>query len=293
MTEAESNPVRMLAVAGGKALLGGAIGFGAASFLSPLFWYGVRKVNPRIQVPIRRFMPRHASIGRSLMVAGIMSRSPLIAGIGGGMVASNTDTSTLRKEQMVKQHAEFPDRLNIVRYNIPDWLPWRIRYDMLGDILVEIITKPTWNAEKKTWIPPGREHPDIMAVAREIVVSNRLDGHDKMAVLNAIQTWVKSNITYVYDPRWLDFFQHPYITLQKRAEDCDGQALLVASLGEAVGIPMVLILVGQKDPTQFNHVLAGGVVNGKIHSMETILKNVDTPLGWMPPHIHTKIIRIP
>lgn len=287
-------PVKSLVVIGGKVGVGVLAGYAAASILPPLFWWGIRKLNPRVQVPLRKFTPRHKAIGQGLMVAGGFAQNPWLMGIGGGLVANDTDGSVLRKDDIARFDQEHPMELNIVRYNIPDWLPAHIQYNMLGDILTEIITKPTWNETKKIWIPAAREHPDIIEMARKIAYDNVLDGHDKIAVLKAIQSWVQDNIKYVYDPRWLDFFAHPYITLRKKVEDCDGQALLCASLGEALGIPMVLMLIGQNDDSHYNHILSGGVVDHKIYPIETIpVLGKKMPFEWLPNFIHKKIIPVP
>jgi len=286
---------------GGTIVGGGLVGYCAVKAINPLLWLMLRKLNPHVQVPLRRFSPQRKTIGQGLMVVGALSRQPFLSGIGGGMVFADNDNAVLRKQEWTQDKDGHPDRLNIIRYNIPDWLPWKAKYALLGDLLVELISKPTWNAQKKEWIPPGREHPDVIAVAREIVRANGLDGHDKLAVLRAVQVWVQDNIQYAYDPRWLDVFSHPYLTLKSRVEDCDGQALLAASLGEALGIPMVLILVGQRSPDHYNHILSGGVVDRRIVPIETIPVPVSVnPVtrgkaqwGYMPPHIHKKIIPIP
>jgi hypothetical protein len=77
-------------------------------------------------------------------------------------------------------------------------------------------------------------------------------------------------------------------------EDCDGQALLTASLCEALGIPMVLILIGQRDNDHYNHILSGAVIDRQIIPLETIpILGQKMKMGWMPPNIHKKIIPIP
>jgi len=290
MSETTENPITPILVYGGKAVLGGLAGFGVAKVIPPLFWWSVRQFNPRIQAPIRRLAPQHKSLGKTMMVAGLMMGNPYLAGAGTGVFVANSDDSLLRATKPVLSKNPDEQALNVTRYNIPDWLPTTIQYNMLADILVEVVTKPTWNDEQKKWIPAGREHPDVLKVARQIVVENNLNGHNKMAVLQAIQKWVHKNIHYVYDPRWLDWFSHPYLTLKQKAEDCDGQCLLVASLGESLGIPMCMILIGQTDPKRYNHILAAGLVDGKLVPVETI---IPVPLGYIPPHMVKKIIPLP
>ena len=296
MTEAvEANspihPVKKVAIIGGKLAVGGLIGYAAAKTIPPLFWMGVKKMNPYAHVGLRKYTPRHTAIGQATILAGGLMQNPVMMGIGGGLVASDSDNSVLRKQEWNRNKSKSPSDFNMTRYNVPNWLPSKIRWQILSDFLAEMVTKPTYNAQKKEWIPAGREHPEVIEIARKIARQNVLDGHNKIAVLKAIQRWVQDNVRYVYDPRWLDTFSHPYITLRKGVEDCDGQAMLAASLGEALGIPMVLVLVGQKDNKNYNHILSAGIVDKKLVPIETIpLQGERAKFGYMPPHIHKKII---
>lgn len=295
--------LKSIAVTGGKVLGGGLIGYAGAKILPPLFWWGVHFMNPRIQIPLRKFTPRHKVIGESMILAGALTGNPVLSGVGGGMVVADNDDSVLRKQEWTKKKAEAPHAFNIVRYNIPSWLPMKVQYNMLGTILTEIVTKPTWNAQKKEWIPPGREHPDVIAKAREIFSAGCLDGHDKLATVRAVQQWVQNNIKYTYDPRWMDVFAHPYLTLKTKTEDCDGQALLTASLLEALGIPMVLMLIGQNNPDTYNHILSAAVIERKLVPVETIpipapgavnnAQRITASFGYMPSHIHKLVIPLP
>lgn len=205
---------------GGKVAVAALGGYAAVRVVPPLFWLAARKLPPKIQVPLRRLSPRHERIGQGLLVAGGLSQNPYLLGIGGGMVASDVGDAVLRKREWIQDRGPEPGRLNFVRYNIPSWLPNHLKYDMIVDILSEIVTKPTWNEEQKVWIPPGREHPDVLAVAREIAQSASVDGHNKEAILRAVQSWVQQNIKYVYDPRWLDTYVHPYLVLRQKVGDC-------------------------------------------------------------------------
>lgn len=271
---------------GGKVALAAIGGYAAVRILPPLFWLAARKLPPKVQAPIRRFSPRHERIGQGLLVAGGLSQNPFLLGLGGGMVASDMSDAVLRKRDWIQDKGPAPGHLNFVRYDIPSWLPSHLKYDMIVDILTEIVTKPTWNEEQKVWIPPGREHPDVLAVAREIAHLAGLDGHDKVAVLRAVQSWVQQNIKYVYDPRWLDTYVHPYIVLKQKVGDCDCQSLLTASLAEALGIPMAFILVSQREKGEFTHVLTGGVIDNKLYPVETIFP---LSFGQMPEHVEKRV----
>lgn len=289
-----AHPVRSALILAGRGALGGLGGWVGAKTIPPLMWMGVRKLNPYIQVPIRKYSPRRSRIGQGLMLAGGLMGIPEVVGIGGGLIASDNDNSVLMKKKWVDHKDAHPSELNMIRYEIPNWLPSKARYNMLGSILIELLTKPTWNQTKNAWIPAAREHPDIINKAREIAQENVLDGHNKLAVLRAIQVYMQDDIKYVYDPRWLDTFAHPYITLKKKVEDCDGQALLSAALGEALGIPMALVLLGQKDEKNYNHILSAGIVGKKLVYIETIpIGGHKAPFGYVSPHIHKKVIPLP
>lgn len=93
---------------------------------------------------------------------------------------------------------------------------------------------------------------DPMAVrttAADIVSSEPTDGtgswHTRQ--LAELHTYVNENITYTSDPRARNYVSPPEETLKTGAGDCDCQAVLVASLFEAVGATTRLALCQSYD----------------------------------------------
>jgi transglutaminase-like putative cysteine protease len=58
----------------------------------------------------------------------------------------------------------------------------------------------------------------------------------------AIFEYVRANISYVPDPVSGDYVARPKETLECRGGDCEDQAILLASLYDAVGFPVRLVL---------------------------------------------------
>lgn len=268
-----------------KAGLAAVAGYAIAEVATPVFYTLVDRMQPKWREGVRKYAPHHYQIGEIVGITGILTRNPYIVGTGLGIVASDVK-DFVRSEQRIPQ-AMF-NGVNIDKYEIPNILPTSIKYGLVAKKFREIVTEKTYNQQLNVWIPPGRHHPDVITQARNIVVENDLDGHDKIAVLKAIQEWVQTNIHYVYDPRGLDTFYHPYRTLEVKAGDCDDQALLVASMGEALGIPMALELIAHKNPNVYTHVYASGIVNGKLFPLETIYP---VEFGYRPKFIRRLLIK--
>lgn len=57
----------------------------------------------------------------------------------------------------------------------------------------------------------------------------------------ALFDYVKENIKYVYDPIGFEYIANPAETVNVGAGDCEGQAILLASLCVSVGIPARLV----------------------------------------------------
>ncbi len=119
----QENPVKSVLSIVGRGAIGGLGGFVLAKTLPPLFWFGIRKLNPHAQVPIRKYTPTMSRIGQGVMLVGGLMGRPEIMGMGGGLIASDIDNSVFRKEKWIKEKGQHPLELNMIRYEIPDWLP--------------------------------------------------------------------------------------------------------------------------------------------------------------------------
>lgn len=72
--------------------------------------------------------------------------------------------------------------------------------------------------------------PEFKSLAR------KLRGKTKMETAKNMFDWVVKNIQYEHDPPEYEYITRPKALLQKRKEDCDGMATLLATLFKTVGI---------------------------------------------------------
>lgn len=125
-----------------------------------------------------------------------------------------------------------------------------------------------------------------------------VDGKDYAGELRALFAFVKRNVTYRYDPRWLERVQGPYWTLcVDGAGDCDDMATLLVSLALALGHGggFRAVAVDPGRPNSYSHVYAllGCRVpardpdTGKLRIVTKWYAADATqkrrPLGWEPP----------
>lgn len=106
-------------------------------------------------------------------------------------------------------------------------------------------------------------------------------GKDHEAEARRVFDWVKENITYRRDVRGVETIASPMGTIQTGAGDCDDQAVLIAVLCMAIGIPARFKAVGFI-PGKLSHVYAQVRINGQWVAMDT---TEPQPMGWQPPGI--------
>lgn len=274
-----------------KIATGTALGIGIGELLIPAIHHIAARSNHRLANIIQDYTPDHTKeMGVSAVAGGMFSQSPTMASTGIGMIISDvrqrvgSEGRTMREaNRALEGQKEWG--MDFHRYNIPDHLPSTVKYRMMAKILRRIVVKDTYNRVRRVNVPAGREHPAVLAKAREIVRMNRLDGHDKKAVALAYQRWMQNRdyMSYIYDSRFLDEFIHPYLTLIMEGGDCDDQALLMASMLEATGIQARMKLIAQhpERPNHFSHIYTVAVIDGKELPLETIFK---VPPGWEAKH---------
>ena len=269
--------------------LGLGIGVAIGELAVPVVFRIAKHLPRRVRQALHRYSPTHnKSLGVSAMSVGMLTGNPLMVGTGAGLVIADAYHLANKDKRMAREWSKgikgMPG-IGMTRYDIPDFGPSAWKYKVVAEKLREIITADTWNNARRCWIPAGREHPAVVVTARKIIKEYGLDGHDKVAVLGAIQDWIQNNISYSFDPRYLDTLFHPALLLVLGVGDCDCQSLLAASLGEALGVEMKLRLIGQHadHPNHYNHIFSLGIVDGKEYPIETIFKGV--PMGWVAPHI--------
>lgn len=110
-----------------------------------------------------------------------------------------------------------------------------------------------------------------------------------------VQSWVQNNIRYVLDPidadGGVELVQTPQATLQKRAGDCDDQAVLVATLLSCIGHPCRFIALGFNGQP-LSHVLTQTKVGntGTASDWVAVETIKPEPLGFMPPGVTSHYI---
>ena len=70
------------------------------------------------------------------------------------------------------------------------------------------------------------------------------------AIFEMVRQWVR----YVPDVLGVETFAEPWLTLERRAGDCDDQSALLASLYESVGFPTRFVMAAYSDPNVYEHI---------------------------------------
>ncbi|MHB1798926.1 MAG: transglutaminase-like domain-containing protein [Vulcanimicrobiaceae bacterium] len=114
----------------------------------------------------------------------------------------------------------------------------------------------------------ARHDPYVLQVARTIVRS--APPRNTLAEAQAIARYVRGHIRYTRDPVDVESVSPPAWTLGARAGDCDDQAILVASLLRAVGIPARFVAVGPARD-HYVHTFAEAQISGHWVPLDTAL----------------------
>lgn len=130
----------------------------------------------------------------------------------------------------------------------------------------------------------GAQHPAVKSIAKRVVAdANAAPG--SLAALKALFAWVRDNIRFQADPAGIELLSWPHRTLEKRAEDCDGKATLLASMIRAIGHPARLafraIGTNPMRPDYFSHVYLVATSNGVTVPMDPTYRG--TEFGWQYP----------
>lgn len=123
---------------------------------------------------------------------------------------------------------------------------------------------------------------------RELALSlvNGLQNKDWRGEVRRIHAFVQNRIRYVRDVRGVETVQSPVQTLRIGQGDCDDQAVLVASLLEAIGHPTRFVAIGMK-PDFFSHVFAQTRIGNKWVTVET---TEPWPVGRHPRNVKTQMV---
>ena len=134
----------------------------------------------------------------------------------------------------------------------------------------------TYNrAEIESYFDPNSVRTEALKIVRNLIPSTASNERTwDLRFADAIVKYVQKNIAYASDPVGEDFWAPPAETLDAKAGDCDDQALLIASMCIAVGIPARLRIVldnnGQNGHA-FAEILAGTTDPTKVSRYDTPL----------------------
>lgn len=127
------------------------------------------------------------------------------------------------------------------------------------------------------------QDPYFVQFARGVV--RECGSRDHLCEANAILNWVKSNVTYRYDSRYLEYVSSPaWTAFVDGVEDCDGQATLIAAMALSVGLEAMFraVALDRSQPDEFSHVYCMiGVPGRGFLGADSIVP--EPKLGWEPP----------
>lgn len=118
----------------------------------------------------------------------------------------------------------------------------------------------------------------LAVIDRASKVTQSCGAKDIACRIGAIHRFVQGQIRYQLDPVDVELLQSPDKTLERMAGDCDDQAVLVASLLMAIGIPARFVAIGF-EPNVYEHVYAEAKCGTRWISIET---TEPVPVGWNP-----------
>ena len=134
--------------------------------------------------------------------------------------------------------------------------------------------KKTLNRQEiATFFDPTSVRNQAIKIVRDLIpTTSSIERTWDIRFADSIMKYVQQNITYASDPVGMDYWAPPADTLQARAGDCDDQALLIASMCLAIGIPARLRIVCNQNGANghaFAEILAGTTDSTKVSRYDT------------------------
>lgn len=126
--------------------------------------------------------------------------------------------------------------------------------------------------------------PRIRAIAQELTFD--LPQKAFRAEAEALFEFVRDQIRYQWDIADVETLQTPVVTLDNRVGDCDDKATLLAALLESIGHKTRFIAAGFNGLGDIEHVFVETKIGPDWIAADA---TEPVPLGWIPPHIRTRI----
>jgi len=154
-------------------------------------------------------------------------------------------------------------------------------------------------------IPSARFTEATLATMHRFVLSAVVDPHFQLLAAKIVSACpnkdylcegekilkgVKSLVRYVRDPHEVELVQTPWITLNRKAGDCDDMTTLVSALASAIGHPyeFVTIKAEQARPYEWSHVYPRIQIAGKWYGADASVGR--SYLGWEPERFFEKAL---
>lgn len=110
--------------------------------------------------------------------------------------------------------------------------------------------------DRITWIEYevniGKRNPGVRQIAADVLKGTPPKDWKNSAKL--LFEWTRTNIRYTLDPHNVELFQSAERSVQVGIGDCDDQSIVLASLLQCVGIPVILRVIGLKGQRVFQHI---------------------------------------
>lgn len=145
-------------------------------------------------------------------------------------------------------------------------------------------------------INTGRENPVIRKAAVQIIMDSGCPRGDKKEQALCIGQWVQDNIYYVHE--FPERLTHATRTLEQKAGDCDDMTILIGSLCENIGIPVLQVCM--KINGIWKHIFPAAIMEGKKYrsllpldaTMKMPVKSVYNPIQWANDRGKTVMIKL-
>ncbi len=136
----------------------------------------------------------------------------------------------------------------------------------------------------------GKRDPGVRKIAAGILKGTPPRNWEKSAKL--LFEWTRTNIRYTLDPHGVELFQSAQRSTQLGIGDCDDQSIVLASLLQCVGIPVVLRVIGLKGQRVFQHIyVMAGIPPHNPKNWIALDASRSEAAGWELPESERGLLR--